>query len=67
MAEVKELNYLFFCRKCKRLRKVFEAYRETLVLPELKPEFDVVTWCCVVCKEPVVEVTTLSKRGEANA
>mgnify|MGYP001042422610 CR=1 FL=1 len=62
-----ELDYVFFCRKCRRLRRVYEGHRETLVLPEQKPEFDIVTWCCVICKEPVVEVTTLSQRGKADA
>ena len=59
---VEELNHVFFCRKCRRLRKVYVGYRETLVLPEHNPEFDVVTWCCVVCKEPIVEVTTPSQK-----
>ena len=56
MAE-KTLDYLFFCRRCRRHRKVYEGYRERKVLPEGKPEFDIVTWCCSVCKEPIVEVT----------
>lgn len=58
-----ELDHPFFCRKCRRLRKVYEGHREVLVLPEQKPEFDIVTYCCVVCKEPVVEITEISRRS----
>lgn len=58
-----QLEHLFFCRKCRRLRKVYEGHRERAVLPEQKPEFDIVTWCCVICKEPVVEITEVSRKG----
>ena len=54
---VEELNYVFYCKKCGRLRKVFEGYHEKAVIPEQEPKFDVVTWCCTICKEPLVEVT----------
>ncbi len=57
---VEELGHVFYCRKCRRLRKVFEGHRERLVLPLEKPVFDVVTWCCAICKEPVVEITEVS-------
>ncbi len=57
-----EFEHVFFCRKCRRLRKVYEGHREALVLPEQNPEFDVVIWCCTACKEPIVEITAVSKR-----
>jgi len=31
-------------------------------MPEVNPIFDVVTWCCKICKEPIVEVTEMTKK-----
>ena len=57
-----ELNHVFFCKKCRRLRTVYEGYREKSVMPEVNPIFDVITWCCKICKEPIVEVTEMTKK-----
>jgi len=56
------LGYRFYCRRCRKIVDVYEACIEEKVLPEVKPEFDVATWCCSVCSQPIVEVARLSKR-----
>jgi hypothetical protein len=53
-----------YCRKCKKLVDVHESHREKRVLPELKPEFDLITWCCSVCGEPIIKVTQFQKVKE---
>lgn len=58
---MKKLGYRMYCRKCKKLVDVYECDREERVLPELKPEFDLATWCCSNCGEPIIEVTELHK------
>ncbi|MEM1537723.1 MAG: hypothetical protein QXK12_00050 [Candidatus Nezhaarchaeales archaeon] len=60
---MKDLNYVFYCRRCKKLVKVYEAYVEEKVFPEVKPEFDVATWCCSICGEPIVQVSRKCKPG----
>ncbi len=58
---MEKLGYRMYCRKCKKLVDVHECHREERVLPELKPEFDLVTWCCFNCGEPIIEVTELGE------
>ena len=41
--------------------EVYEAYVEEKVFPELKPEFDVVTYYCSICHSPIIEVSRISK------
>lgn len=55
------LDYIYYCRSCRKLVKVQEGERERGVLPEGSREFDVVAWCCSVCGGPIVEVSVLSK------
>ncbi|RLI05607.1 hypothetical protein DRO26_01730 [Candidatus Bathyarchaeota archaeon] len=54
----------FYCRKCKKIVEVYECYREVKVFPEIKPEFDVVTWCCSVCNTPIIEVSEFRKQTQ---
>ena len=54
---MKTLGYRMYCRRCKKLVQVYECHKEERVLPELKPEFDLITWCCSTCNEPIIEVT----------
>ncbi|MDY6965963.1 MAG: hypothetical protein SVM80_08355 [Halobacteriota archaeon] len=56
---MKKLGHTFFCRNCKKLVDVCECYREEKVFPDLRPEFDVITWCCSLCNEPIIEVSEL--------
>jgi hypothetical protein len=58
---MKLLGYNMYCRKCKKIVDVYEGYKEKKVLPELKPEFDVATWCCSLCGEPIIEVSELRR------
>jgi hypothetical protein len=53
-----------YCHKCKKLVDVHGCHREKRVLPELKPEFDLVTWCCSVCGEPIIKVTEFQRVKE---
>ena len=53
----------FYCRRCRKMVDVYECYREEKVFPELKPEFDVVTWCCSICHSPIIEVSKLHKES----
>lgn len=55
-------NLRFYCRKCKKIVQVYEGYKEEKVFPELKPKFNIVTWCCKECHSPIIEVSELSKR-----
>ncbi len=52
----------FYCRKCRKIVDVYEDYVEKKVFPELKPEFDVVTYCCSICHTPIIEVSRISRQ-----
>ena len=60
---MKTLGYELYCPKCRKIVDVYECHRQEKVLPETKPEFDVITGCCSICNEPVMKVTTLHKSG----
>lgn len=52
-----KLGYRLYCRNCRELADVYECNRKEEVLPEIKPESEAVTSCCVSRNEPVIEVT----------
>lgn len=58
---MKKLEYRLHCHNCRELADVYECHRKEKTLPEIKPEFEVVTWCCVSCNEPPIEVTELHR------
>jgi len=59
---LKTLGYRLYCRNCKKIVDVYECRRREKALPEIKPEFDIVTWCCVTCNKPLIEVTELHRK-----
>jgi elongation factor P--beta-lysine ligase len=58
---LKKLGYRLYCRNCRGLVDVCECHRKEKTLPEIKPEFEMVTWCCVSYNEPVTEITELHR------
>ncbi|HDN05554.1 MAG TPA: hypothetical protein ENF90_00995 [Candidatus Bathyarchaeota archaeon] len=56
------LNFKLYCRHCRKIVNVYECHREEKVLPEIKPEFDLITVCCIVCKNPIMKMTKLHKK-----
>jgi hypothetical protein len=54
---LKKLGYRLYCRSCRELADAYERNRKAEALPEIKPESEIVTSCCVSCNEPVIEVT----------
>lgn len=62
---MKMLGYRLYRRNCNKPVDVYECHRREKVLPEIKPEFDIVTWCCVACNKPVIEATELHREKAA--
>jgi len=50
-----------YCRRCRKMVGVYESYREEKVYPEENPVFDVVTWSCNLCHQPIIEVSELRR------
>jgi hypothetical protein len=59
---LEKLGYMLYCRNCSEPVDVYECHRREKVLPEIKPAFKMVTWFCVSCNEPAIEVTELHRR-----
>ncbi len=57
---MKTLGYKLYCSECRKIVDVYERRRQKKVLPEIKPEFDVITVCCSICNKPVMKVTELN-------
>jgi len=60
---LKKLGYRLYCCNLRELVDVCECHRKEKALPEIKPEFEMVTWCYVSCNELVIEVTELHKEN----
>jgi len=58
---MRKLGYRLYCSQCRKIVDVYECNRQEKVLPEIKPEFDVINVCCSVCKKPIMNVTALHK------
>ncbi|MGC9346209.1 MAG: hypothetical protein ACP5ER_05415 [Candidatus Bathyarchaeales archaeon] len=56
---MKTLGYKLYCPECRKIVEVYECNSQGKVLPEIKPEFDVITVCCSICNKPVMKVTKL--------
>jgi hypothetical protein len=58
------LGYKLYCSNCRKIVDVYVCHRKKKVLPEIKPEFDVITCCCSICNKPVMKVNMLHKNGD---
>jgi hypothetical protein len=58
---MEKLDYKLYCPECKKIVDVYECNRQEKLLPEIKPEFDVIKVCCSICNKPIMKVTALHK------
>lgn len=54
---MKALKFRLYCRECRKVVDVYECDRKRNMLPETKPEFDIITVCCSACKNPIMKIT----------
>ena len=50
-----------YCRKCCGIVESSESYLEEKTFPERNPEFDIATYCCSICNNPIMEITQFQK------
>jgi len=61
---MEKFNFKLYCRNCKKIVNVYKCKREENAFPELKPEFDLITLCCSICKKPIIKISRVHKEEE---